>query len=291
MSKRIAILFPGDMGAALGERLIENGYEVFTCVEDRGERTSENARRVKFQIAKSLEETVNSANLIVSLVPPTEALGVAKRVASVLDNKIPRYYLDANSISPASVKEVEKALSESDIMFTDGVFLGSATMLKDKTTLVISGPSPDVVQNALQDSVRVSVIGDAIGDASSLKMCFSGFNKSLVALFIEIMAAAQRSGQQNEVLGYLREFYPETIDTIERLLTSYPRQRFRRRDEMREVARFIESVDIISPISEGAGQIFERLCAVQLTSSNYDSEQKLIEEMLMAEAYLRGKGK
>ena len=88
----------------------------------------------------------------------------------------------------------------------------------------------------LGDALKCVVLGGDVGAASAFKLAFAGFNKGLVALFLEVMAAADRLGQRDELLECLRAFYPGTVETVERLLPSYPRHAARRAEEMDELA-------------------------------------------------------
>ena len=139
----------------------------------------------------------------------------------------------------------------------------AAPALRQRTTLYLSGAPAE--QLLLGDALRCGwwSCGD-VGAASAFKLAFAGFNKGLVALFLEVMAAAAGLGQRDELLGCLREFYPGTVETVERLLPSYPRHAARRADEMDELVASLRAQGSEAPMAAGAGVVLARFAALGL---------------------------
>ena len=108
------------------------------------------------------------------------------------------------------------------------------------------------------------VLGRDIGAASAFKLAFAGFNKGLVALFLEVMAAADRLGQRVDLLECLREFYPGTVETVARLLPSYPRHAARRAEEMDELVSALMAQGSVSAMAAGASAVLARFAALHL---------------------------
>ena len=96
------------MGAVLGGALAAAGHEIVTYVGGRGARTRQNAKAAGFVIAESLAAALRGTDLIVSLVPPCEAVATAKAVVTALGAGAAAapLYLDLNSIAPATMREV-----------------------------------------------------------------------------------------------------------------------------------------------------------------------------------------
>ena len=80
----IAILSPGDMGHGVGKALVEHGYDVITCLTGRSQRTRDLAAAGGFRDVPSLEEMTLQADLIMSILVPAEAVGVARLVADAM---------------------------------------------------------------------------------------------------------------------------------------------------------------------------------------------------------------
>ena len=81
-------------------------------------------------------------------------------------------------------------------------------MLESKTSLYLSGERAEELGRLLEQALRVIILGKGVGEASAFKMCFAGFNKGLVALFLEIVTAADRIGRREMLLHSLEDFYP-----------------------------------------------------------------------------------
>ncbi|WP_248829404.1 NAD(P)-binding domain-containing protein [Frankia sp. Mgl5] len=71
----VAIVSPGAMGSALGRGYVEGGARAIACAAGRSERTRALAHGL--ELADSLEEAVGAADIVLSVVPPGEALAVA----------------------------------------------------------------------------------------------------------------------------------------------------------------------------------------------------------------------
>src|SRR5947209_1060988 len=96
----IGILYPGELGAALGRLLAGAGLAVVTTVEGRSPRTIALCREAGLPVVPSAQEVVERADLVLSVVPPARALDVARRVAELRTKNARPIYVDLNSISP-----------------------------------------------------------------------------------------------------------------------------------------------------------------------------------------------
>ena len=84
MSDVVAIIAPGEMGSAVGRRLIEHAARVITSLEGRGKASIARAERAGFAIAETDAQLVQEAGFVLSIVPPGAALGLAERLVAVL---------------------------------------------------------------------------------------------------------------------------------------------------------------------------------------------------------------
>ncbi len=260
-----AILYPGEMGSAVGGALVAGGWTVLSCVEGRSERTADAARAAGITLLATLEEAVAGADVVVSLVPQGAVVGTASAFAAVVGATDRRpLYLDANSVSPATMAEVRGAVEGAGCDCVDGAFLGSAKALGQRTTLYLSGGRAEELGSLLGDALKWAVLAGDVGAASAFKLAFAGFNKGLVALFLEVMAAADRLGQGDELLECLRAFYPGTVETVERLLPSYPRHAGRRAEEMNELVGSMHGQGSQAPMAAGAAAVLARFSALHL---------------------------
>ena len=265
MPKVATVLSPGELGGALAGVLRSHGWRVVTSLEGRSARSSDAARSAGMEAAASLAEALREADLVVSAVPPAAALEVAAAVAAagcVGGGTV--FYLDANSVSPATARAVCETVRAAGYDAVDGAVVGAAAALGSAATLYLSGPQAGDVAGLLGDALRTCVLGDEIGRASAFKLAFAGFNKGLVALYLETAMAAERCGSREALMERLAAFYPGTLETIERLLPTYPRHAARRADEMGELAQWLESAGQRAAMARATSDVIGRLAALGL---------------------------
>src|ERR1700680_4722095 len=119
----VAIIAPGMMGSAVGKRLVEHGLKVITVLEGRSDASKARARDAG--ILPASHEDAASADLVLLIVPPGEALGLSKRLAPFLRarNEKP-VYVDCNAVSPKTVVEIASAVTATGTPFVDAGTVG-----------------------------------------------------------------------------------------------------------------------------------------------------------------------
>ena len=107
----IAILSPGDMGHAVGRVLAGAGYDVVTCLAGRSERTRALAETGGLSDLDSLDAVAAEASLVLSILPPAAALGLAGDMAAAIERSGARpVYVDCNAISPATARDIAQVI-------------------------------------------------------------------------------------------------------------------------------------------------------------------------------------
>ena len=288
-AKRITILYPGEMGAAIGSEFQAAGHHIGTDVSERSQQTRDKARAAGFHLAENLTAALDQVDLIVSLVPPGEAVNAALRVAAALDIPLaPRQapiYLDLNSISPGTMREVGDIVSAAGARCIDGTIHGQATRLRKKSVLLLSGPGADDLRPLFDGFMPVRILGDDLGVASSLKMCLGAFTKGLIALSSEIFVTAGCVGQHKEFVACLTDFYPETAQLIARLLPSYPKHVARRVQEMREVEVWHEEVGVVDNMTLATREVLEKMRSAGLDPDHAWEFEELLERLVQSTAF------
>ena len=88
MIRNIAVISPGDMGHSVGRVLAEHGFNIFTCLEGRSERTINLAHAAQFKILNNYKELVEQSDLIMSILPPDHAYELVDKIANILESSI-----------------------------------------------------------------------------------------------------------------------------------------------------------------------------------------------------------
>ena len=119
----VAVIAPGNMGAGVGARLAENGVNVLTSLEGRSEASR--TRAAKAGMTGATDPEIAAADIVLSIVPPGEALPLAERLAPALRaaNAKP-VYVDCNAVSPQTAGRVAAVIEQTGSPFVDGGIIG-----------------------------------------------------------------------------------------------------------------------------------------------------------------------
>src|SRR6201996_4368290 len=99
----IGLLHPGEMGAAIGRCLVEQGHTVLWLPQGRGPATAHRAAAAGLTEAASLADLTGRAEVIFSVCPPQAARAVAESVIETPGGFRGRF-VDANAIAPQTVR-------------------------------------------------------------------------------------------------------------------------------------------------------------------------------------------
>lgn len=185
----VAIVAPGEMGAAIGARLAHSGCTVLTELEGRSARTIQRAQAAGLQNA-SLAEIAQRSEWILSVLPPSEARTLAERIRAVWPAGSGRrvVYVDCNAVNPETARAIGEVLrGVSGLVYLDGSIIGGppsapgSEKVYDPTIYASAAPKDlEVLQDfvKLGETYNLRVVplkgeGAGIGDASALKMSYA----------------------------------------------------------------------------------------------------------------------
>lgn len=136
----------GAMGSAVARLLLRSGAEVFTSVEGRSTETRRRAAAAGIRTVDLM--TVVDADIILSIVPPSQAITVAQQVAKATSiASASRVFVDCNAVSPKTMTMVASAFAGSAVRVLDGCIIGGPPPEAGGSPHVyISGGGNDVVQ-------------------------------------------------------------------------------------------------------------------------------------------------
>lgn len=232
----VGILFPGEMGASIGRLLHSRGIRVVSTLEGRSKRTAQLCYAAGLTVLDSVGEVVSHSDVIISTVPPGAAISVAQRVAAEFrPGRRPAVYVDANSISPVTMRHLGSVILRPNFTLVDAAIHGVAARLSHDATMYLSGSSASEVAAMVGTPPRLVLLGDEVGRASLFKMLLGGTSKGTVALMIELSDLASSNGILDEFWTESRRWYPGIMDLYQRLLPTYPQHVGRRIQEMGEL--------------------------------------------------------
>ena len=121
----VAILSPGDMGHAVGQRLREHELDVITCLAGRSERTRALADKAGIRDVSTMEELVEQADLVMSMTVSAAVPGVCQQVADALKaTGSDTLFAECNAIAPQLTRELEPVITDAGGRFVDASIIG-----------------------------------------------------------------------------------------------------------------------------------------------------------------------
>ena len=258
----IAVMAPGDMGHAVGKVLGEHGHDVITCLAGRSERTKGLAAKGNFRDVPDLEALVAQADLILSILPPAQALRQAEDMAQAMKAQgTTAVYVDCNAVSPATAAETAATLADVGAPFIDCGIIGLAPAPGRETKFYVSGP--DTARMTALDGQGITVIdiGDAVGRASGLKMAYAGLTKGTNALYTAVLMLAQRLDLFDELIAEFEDSQQAALQNMRARVQRLPADAGRWVREMEEIAETYRQADLPGGFHDAAADIFRILDA------------------------------
>jgi 3-hydroxyisobutyrate dehydrogenase-like beta-hydroxyacid dehydrogenase len=234
----VAIVSPGQMGAAIGARLRAGGLRVITPA-GRSAASEARARAAGIEIVP--EREIAASDFIFSIVPPSGAVDTAQRVAELVRGASDQpLYIDWNAVSPERAHEVAAIVESAGGRFADGGIIGLPPGPEGPGPLLYASGAQAPALAALEGrGVRFKVMDGSIGAASALKMGYAGITKGTIALGAAMVLAACRAGGGEALIAELAASQPQVLAAFRRSIPDMFGKAERWAPELREIAAFV----------------------------------------------------
>jgi L-threonate 2-dehydrogenase len=255
----VAIVAPGNMGAGVGRRLTENKVTVLTSLAGRSEESAKRAREAGMQPVE--DRTLAEADFFLSIIPPGDALGLAKRLAPVLTaaNKKP-LYVDCNAVSPPTVQKIADEIATTGCPFVGAGIIGPPPKPgSTNTKIYASGPAAADLAKLNDYGLIVRVLNGPVTAASALKMSYAGITKGFTALGTAMMLAATRGGSADALRTELAESRPDLLRYLSNQVPSMYSKAYRWVAELDEIASFVGDERAEHEMLAAAARLYERI--------------------------------
>jgi L-threonate 2-dehydrogenase len=273
MTPTVAIIAPGSMGAAVAKRLTEYKVAVFTELTGRSESSAKRAREAGMQAvdARKLAE----ADFLLSIVPPGEALALAKRLAGVLTaaNKKP-IYVECNAVSPQTANHIAEVIAATGCTFAGAAIIGPPPKPGTANTrFYAAGPAASEFAKLNDYGLVVRVLEGPVTAASALKMSYAGITKGFTALGAAMMLAAARGGSAQALRAELAESQPALLGFLTRQVPGMYSKAYRWVAELDEISTFVGKDHQEHAMLEAAARFYERI------AKDVDGEKQEVGEL------------
>jgi 3-hydroxyisobutyrate dehydrogenase-like beta-hydroxyacid dehydrogenase len=261
MPPSIAIIAPGAMGSAVAARLAEHGATVLTLLDDRSEATKRRAAAAGMVAAN--DTGLVNADIILSIVPPAEALAFAEHMATLITRNAKKpVFIDCNAVNVETVRKVEGVVLSSGARFVDAAIIGLPP--KPGTSgpaFYVSGENAKDLAVLRELGLDLRIIDGPIGAASALKMSYAGINKALTGVGAAMALAATKAGAADALRDELALSAPAVQARLASALPDMIPKAYRWVAEMREIAGFLGEDHPAALIYEGLARLFEHIAA------------------------------
>jgi len=251
---KIGVIAPGSMGAAVAQRLHQRGAAVATTLEGRS--AASGARAKGLPVQPSERALAEWADVVLSILPPGQALNLARRLAPALRGKT---FADCNAVAPATVREIAAALP--GVCFVDiGIIGGPPSGEGPGPRLYASGEEAKSLAPLRDWGIDLRPIEGGIGAASALKMSYAGITKGIIALGSAMALGASAAGAAEALRAELAASQPDVLRSLERGVPGMFDKAYRWVAEMEEISEFLGELPA-APIYQGAARLYEAIAA------------------------------
>lgn len=259
MSKTIAILAPGAMGSAVARRLSDNGARVLTSLKGRSEATLKRAADAGMVGAE--DDAIADADIILSIVPPGEAVTLAERLAASIVKRAKKpVVVDCNAVNVDTVKRIEEIIGSAQAPFVDGGIIGFPPQPGGKgPAFYMSGEHAKDVAVLRDFGLDLRIVEGPVGAASALKMSYAGIVKGLAGISSAMVVAATKAGAADALRDELALSQPAILARLEVALPDMIPKAYRWVAEMQEISGFLGPDHPASQIYQGFAKWFEHL--------------------------------
>jgi 3-hydroxyisobutyrate dehydrogenase-like beta-hydroxyacid dehydrogenase len=250
----IAVIAAGDMGSGVGARLAEQGCRVLTSLQGRS--AASRARAEAAGMADASDAEIAAADMILSIVPPGDALGLAERLVPALTAAASKpLYVDCNAVSPETVKAVGAVVEAAGAPFVDAGIIGGPPAPGYTPAIYASGPEAPRFAALNARGLDIRVMEGPVGQASALKMCYGGLTKGLHAVGVAVIRSAIEAGVEEPFLAELASSQPMLLDYFTRRTPGIFVKAYRWVAEMQEIGDFLGGPG--ETIYDGAAALFD----------------------------------
>ncbi len=253
----VAILSPGDMGHAVGQRLRENELDVITCLSGRSDRTRNLAEKAGIRDVGTMEELVEQSDLIMSMTVSAAVTDVIQQVADALAaTGSDTLFAECNAVSPQLVRTLEPVITAAGGRFVDVSIIGGPPRSGYSPHFYVSGEQATQFEQLDDFGLTVLNLGGDVGQASGIKMCYAAMTKGSWALYTQLLMAAEMMGLTEPLLAEFQSGQQAALQRMERTIPTVPPRSRRWVSEMEEIRDTFSELGMTPQIFEGVTDMY-----------------------------------
>ena len=171
-------------------------------------------------------------------------------------------------------------MSANGVAFIDGGIIGGPAWTPNETILFLSGKESQLIADCFSNGpLETKIIGDEIGKASALKMCYAAYSKGTTALLTAILATAESLGVRDELYKQWDADDSNFSEQANRRAPSVTAKAWRFEGEMREIASTFKEAGLPNGFHKAAAEIYHRLAGFK-DAAETPKLQEVLQELL-----------
>ncbi len=261
---KLAFIGFGELAQGLVKGLKDeglSGIQIFDKAiadnSDSGKVMRQTAKELGIDIAASLEDLINSSDVIFSAVTPVAGLVVAKAVVQYL--QADQIYADLNSCTPNLKKQSMAVIQESGASYVDVGVVGGISIQGHKIPCLLCGDKAAALEMLMSPyGMNMKVVDGPVGTAALIKMLRSVVLKGIEALMLEMFMAAEEYGLQDTMMDSIAAtFNKGNFEKYsDMLMSTHGLHAGRRSDEVQMILETIKEVGVAPHVTEGICNFF-----------------------------------
>ena len=274
-NKTIGLISPGDMGHVVGGVLTAKGHRVLTVLTGRSDLSRERAARAGMQDVGSLENLVAESEVILSIMPPENALMFARDTVAAMAavGEMP-VFVDCNAISPATTRAIDALLETVGAPFLKIGIIGPPPRPGVETRFYASGPGLKQIEFLDGNGISFRPMGDDIMRAAAIKMCYAGLTKGKMTLHTAVLLAGEMLGVGDELQAELASSQQADWELMTARVPFYACDAGRWAGEMDEISQTFGSVGVTPNLHRGAAEVFRFLDSTPLSAETRETADR-----------------
>lgn len=271
----VAILSPGDMGHAVGQRLREHELDVITCLAGRSERTRALADKAGIRDVPTMEELVEQSDLVMSMTVSAAVPGVCQQVADALKaTGSETLFAECNAIAPQLTRQLEPVITDAGGRFVDASIIGGPPRPGYSPHFYASGEYAAQFARLNDFGLTVLKLDGDVGQASGIKMCYAAMTKGSWALYTELLMAAELMGLTESLLAEFQSGQESVLQRMERTIPTVPPRARRWVSEMEEIRDTFAHLGMTPHLFEGVAEMYHFIGSTPLDDETPESRDR-----------------
>ncbi|WP_127104156.1 NAD(P)-dependent oxidoreductase [Pararhodobacter zhoushanensis] len=269
MNGKLAFVGFGEAGQAFAGSLSRGGLERVAGYDVNRERAA---------AMRALEVMPGDRALALAGAGAVWCLVTADRAAAAAEDCVPHLapgtlWFDGNSCSPGTKTQAAALIEAGQGRYVDVAIMAPVHPLRARVPLLLAGPWAEEAAGQLRSlGMNPTVVGDTVGQASTIKMLRSVMIKGIEALTAECVLGARKAGVEERVLASLQASDPG-FDWTARSAYNFERMAVhgqRRASEMREVAKTLRELDLPDRMAAATAQWQDQIGSLKVAMDRDD---------------------